>query len=182
MRQELALSPAEWLAAGPVCIDDPAPILSAFQPGTAKVVRFTGPHTFYRAAGWNAKDNAMANAYGSWWVDAAVLATIGTQIDKFEDWLPDELLRRAWPAQYKAALALCEDFNDMGEMFRLELPHTDELTGLAGIAAAQPQKSFLDASARSTPLLRGGAEQVCFKKTPTLNSINPLWVFRARPW
>ncbi len=100
----------------------------------------------------------------------------------FENWLPEELLRRALPAQYRGATALCEDWNDMREMFKLVLPPQEEITGLVGVAAAQPQKSTLDPKSRKTPMLQGGAEQVFFKKTRTLNSINPLWVYPDRLW
>ena len=34
----------------------------------------------------------------------------------------------------------------------------------------------------TTPMLKGGGEQVYFKKTATLNSVNPLWVFPTQLW
>jgi hypothetical protein len=124
----------------------------------------------------------MASAYGSWWADEQVLAAIGAKISMFEKWLPQELLKRAWPAQYRGASALCEDWNDMREMFRLDLPAGQELVGLVGLAAPQPQKSTLDPKSRKTPMLQGGGEQVFFKRTSTLNSINPLWVYQEHLW
>ena len=147
-----------------------------------KVVRFIGPHRLYRAAGWDSTKGGMASAYGSWWADEMTLVKIGQRINMFEDWLPKEVLQKAWPAQYRGAMALCEDWNDMQEMVKLELPPRNEIIGLVGIAAPQPQKSSLDPNARKTTLLQGGAEQVFFKKTPTLNSINPLWVYSDRLW
>ena len=51
---------------------------------------------------------------------------------------------------------------------------------LAGIGAPQPQHSGLDPKLGSTPILRGGAEQIFFKKTLKLNSINPLRVHSDR--
>ena len=84
---------------------------------------------------------AMASAYGSWWADASVLAGIGNRILKFEGWLPANLLRKAWPTQYRGAAALCEDWNDLREMFKLEIPSGQELIGLTGLTAPQPQNS-----------------------------------------
>jgi hypothetical protein len=182
MRQEMPVLPAAWLTSAPIPINSPASILSAFKPGTAKVFRFAGPHSFYRAAGWDTKRGSMASAYGSWWADTQVLAAIGAKISMFENWLPKDLLNRAWPAQYRGASALCEDWNDMKEMFRLDLPTGQELVGLVGLAAPQPQKSTLNPKSGKTPTLQGGGEQVFFKKTSTLNSINPLWVYQERLW
>ena len=182
MREYVADIPAEWLESGPIEIFHSASILATFMPGTAKVVRFVGPHTFYRAAGWSSGKGQWASAYGSWWADSFALVEIGKRIDKFEDWLPSELLQRAWPAQFRGAAALCEDWNDMREMFRLELPSEHELIGLVGLATPQPQVSAMDAREAKTPMLVGGGEQVYFKQTPTLNSVNPLWVYAAHLW
>lgn len=68
----------------------------------------------------------------------------------------------------------------MGEMFRMELPVGQEIKGLVGISAPQPHRSSLDPKLGSTPILQGGAEQVFFKRTPELTSINPLWVYPER--
>ena len=182
MREALSVPALTWLSSGPIVIRDTASVLATFKPGSAKVVRFRGSHTLYRAAGWDATKGAMASAYGSWWADALVLAKIGERIEQFEGWLPDALLRQAWPAQYRGVAALCEDWNDMREMFKLELPASDEIVGLAGMAAAQPQRSTMDARSKLTPMLPGGGEQVYFKRTPTLNSVNPLWVYPTQVW
>lgn len=182
MREQLSISPAAWLSGSPIPISNPASVMSAFKPGTMKIVRFMGPHTLYRAAGWDSSRGEMASAYGSWWADEMELVKISQKISMFENWLPEKLLRRALPAQYRGATALCEDWNDMREMFKLVLPSRHEITGLVGMAAAQPQKSTLDPHARKTPMLHGDAEQVFFKKTRTLNSINPLWVYTDRLW
>jgi len=70
----------------------------------------------------------------------------------------------------------------MREMFKMDLPQNQEVTGLVGIAASQPQISTLNATARKTPILKGAAEQVYFKRTHAFNSINPLWVFQIKLW
>ena len=182
MREEISMSPTAWLSKAPIPIPSPASVLSAFKPGTAKVVRFTGLHKFYRAAGWDATRGGLASAYGSWWVDEMVLIQISHKIDLFENWFPKSFLKRALPSQYRGATALCEDWNDMRDMFKLVLPHQNEITGIAGLAAPQPQKSHFKPVGPKTSILKGGAEQIYFKKTRTLNSINPLWVYKERLW
>lgn len=181
MRQEQTLSPSVWLASGPIAIARPGAVLDAFAGGTVRVVRFVGPHRFYRAAGWDARSGRMASAYGSWWADEAALARIGERLALYKGFLPPELLRLAWPAQFRAAAALCEDWNDLRELFVLDLPAREELTGVVGPAAPQPLRSRQDPARRDTRMLPGGIEQVFFKRTRTLNAVNPLWV-RACPW
>jgi hypothetical protein len=182
MRQELSITPSAWLASAPIAIVSPASVLAGFVPGGAKVVRFDGPHRFYRAAGWDATRNTMATAYGSWWVDELALIRIGNTLQQFERWLPKALLQKAWPAQYRGMSALCEDWNDMREMFKLDLPSGHQITGLVGPAAPQPRTSTLDPTSRTTPMFKGGGEQVYFKRTATANSVNPLWVHAVVLW
>jgi len=178
MRSNVSTSAAAWLAAGPIRIADPKKVLATFKPGTAQVVRFSGSHGLLRAAGWSTKDQRQASAYGSWWVDEHVLANIAARLSMYEGWLPPKMIGQAVSARYRAAVALCEDWNDMGEVYRMQLGALDTLEGLAGITAPQPQASSMDPRQSSTPMLAGGAEQIFFKKTPGLSSINPLWVYR----
>jgi len=182
MKEELSIPAVSWLLSGPIPIPYPNSILSGFLGGAAKVVRFKGPHRFYRAAGWDSLRNEMASAYGGWWVEETILAQMGAKITQFENWLPKNLLAQAWPIQYRGMTALCEDWNDMREMYKLELPNGEIIVGLVGLVAPQPQRSSLNPVARSTPFFQGGAEQVYFKRTKNLNSINPLWVYPIRLW
>ena len=185
MRQGVGTAPSAWLTSGPIVVPNAALVLATFVPGTTKVVRFAGPHTLYRAAGWyvtKTGEGRMASAYGSWWADEMALVAIGNRLAQFESWLPPELLKKAWPAQYRGAAALCEDWNDMREMFKLQLPAGDQIEGLVGVAAPQSQKSTLDPKSRKTPMLQGGGEQVYFKAAPGVNTVNPLWVYETRLW
>ncbi|MBX2879638.1 MAG: hypothetical protein KTR32_06895 [Granulosicoccus sp.] len=182
MKEQLRISPIKWLSDAPITIPNPASVIGAFRPGTMKIVKFKGAHRFYRAAGWDSTRGEMASAFGSWWADEIELVKISQKMNMYKNWLPDELLRKALPAQYRGATALCEDWNDMREMYKLDLPPQEEIEGLVGIASAQPKKSTLDVNSRQTPMLPGGAEQVFFKKTPTLSSINPLWIRSERLW
>lgn len=183
MKELLAVSPEVWLGSSPIVISGAGVNTCNVPPRDSQDVSLRrGPHALYRAGGWDATRSRFASAYGSWWADSLFLATLGARIEKFENWLPDELLRQAWPAQCRGAAALCEDWNDMREMFKLELPAGEELQGLVGLAAPQARRSTISVSSRRTPLLPGGGEQVYFKRTPTLNSVNPLWVYPACLW
>jgi hypothetical protein len=183
VREELSISAINWLNAKPIVVADAASVLATFQsPAAAKVVKFSGPHTLYRAGGWDTNKGKLASAYGSWWADELVLARIGSQLEKFETWLPPEMLKQAWPSQYRGVTALCEDWNDMREMFKMKLPAGETIEGLVGPTAPQPQRSKMNPKARNTPMLRGGAEQVFFKRSETLSRINPLWVYSTKLW
>lgn len=62
MRNTLPMNAVTWLRSSPLPIAAPQNILSAFSSGTIKkVVKFKGPHTFYRMAGWNEKEKIMAD-------------------------------------------------------------------------------------------------------------------------
>ena len=154
-----------------------ADVLACFS-GNTHVVRYVGPHRFYRAAGKDANGD-LANAYsGRWWADENVLIQIANRLATAENWMTSGELKRAWPAQYRALMALSRDWNDMSEIFQLELPAGATLEGLAGTAREQPEFSVKDPLGRHRPnrFLTGGAEQVYFKVK------NPFWVRRVHLW
>jgi len=62
MKEKLSVSATSSLPSGPMPIPYPNNILSGFLGGAAKVVRFEGPHRFYRAAGWDSSRNEMVSA------------------------------------------------------------------------------------------------------------------------
>jgi hypothetical protein len=141
-------------------------------------VRYVGPHRFYRAAGKDA-NGELASAYsGRWWADENVLIQIANRLATAENWMTSGESKRAWPAQYRVLMALSRDWNDMSEIFQLELPAGAVLEGLAGIAREQPEFSVKDPLGRhrSNRFLTGGAEQVYFKVK------NPFWVRRVNLW
>jgi hypothetical protein len=174
MRAPVSVTAAPWLSAPPNPVTNPGQVLAGFS-ATPRVFRYRGPHRFYRAAGKDAKGR-MASAYGGWWVDETVLMQIYGRLDQYKGWLDDRVLKSAMPAQYRALTALCEDWNDMREVFVLELPGTDEVEAIAGPTKPQPQRSSLNPALPTTPMLRGGAEQIFMKVK------NPLWVHIARPF
>ena len=120
----------------------------------------------------------LADAYsGKWWVDESVLVQIAGRLER-AGWLTDTERRQAWPAQYRALTALCDDWNDMSEMFALELPLDEHIEGLVGVVKDQPQFSPKDPQRRSDArrILPGGAEQVFFKVK------DPTWVRQVHLW
>lgn len=194
MRNTLPMNAVTWLRSSPLPIAAPQNILSAFSSGTIKkVVKFKGPHTFYRMAGWNEKDQKMADPWGCWWIEEQTLHAIYTKIsrlDMFEGWMPPDMLRRvkSLPMHYRALTAVCTDWNDFREQIELRLPANEELIGLCGMVAPQPLKSTMNPKSRKAPILPGGIEQVYFKrgnanrKNIIAPNINPFWVRWIKLW
>lgn len=152
-------------------------ILSSYS-GIVQVYKYKGPHYFYRAAGVNAAGR-LGRAYGGeWWADESALMEIAQNLERAKYWMTKSERERAWPAQYRALTALCEDWNDMNEMFKLALPPGEEIEGLVGPAKEQPEYSVYDPMGRHNPnrILVGGAEQVFFKMK------TPLWIQRVLLW
>lgn len=152
-------------------------VLAAYT-GTVRVCEFIGPHNFYRAAGRNAAGR-LGRAYGGeWWADESVLVEIANKLQRAEGWMSHDQRQRAWPAHYRALTALSEDWNDMSEMFKLELPSGASLMGLIGPAKDQPEFSAASLNPPHNPnrILIGGAEQIFFRVK------NPLWVHKIQLW
>lgn len=170
MRTILPISPTSWLSAQPNPHPNPQSILDAFE-GTPVVYRYSGPETFIRAAGQDAKGRTARAYGGGWWVSREVLLRIAGRLSQYQGWLPDSELKRALPAQYRALTALCRDWNDMSEVVRMDVPAGEMIEAMAGATKEQPEYSHLNPAMRTTPMLRGGAEQVYIKVK------NPLWVF-----
>jgi hypothetical protein len=146
--------------------------------GITRVYLYSGPHRFYRAAGKTAKGD-LARAYGGeWWADESVLLEIARKLESAQHWMTNSERERAWPAQYRALTALSRDWNDMSEMFMLELPVGEKIEGLAGLAKEQPEFSVYDPMKRHDPnrVFVGNAEQIFFKVK------NPLWIHKVNLW
>ena len=173
LREALDIDPVDWLRrADPNSVTNASTVIDAFE-GSPSVFAFTGPETFYRAAGANASGR-IARAYGGpWWVSQTVLADVHQHLCTYDGWLSQQEIDRALPALYRSITALCEDWNDMSEIFRLTLPAGDRLEALVGATKRQPQVSTMNKLDPSTPWLRGGAEQIYIKVK------NPLWIYRS---
>lgn len=184
MRQEQTLSPSVWLAKGPMAIGNPSAVLQAFQPGTVRVVRFVGPHRLLRAAGWDATSGRPGANQGSWWADEQALALIGARLPQFEASLPPELQRNPWSAAQRGLATLCEDWAELREILRLDLPAREELTGVVGLAAVAPRRGGAGVArpGPAMPPATEGAELAFFKRSASLSAINRVWIHAERLW
>lgn len=177
MRQEQTLSPSVWLSKGPMAIGNPSAVLQAFQPGTVRVVRFIGPHRLLRAAAWDGKSSRPGTNQGSWWSDEQALARAGSRLLPFEAALPVELQRQSWSPAQRGLAMLCEDWSELREIQRLDLPAREELTGIVGLAVEPRRSAGLQAA---MPQAVDGAELAFFKRSALLSAISPLWVHVER--
>ena len=189
MKEPLQIDPLNWLRRPPLPIVAMGSVLSGFEKGRPiSVVRFKGPHTFYRVAGWDETRGKLTDPYGCWWIDETTLNTIYAKIarlDMFTKWMPPDVLSRirTLPLHYRALTAVCEDWNDFREQVVLNLPPNEDLIGLCGTIAPQPLRSSMDHASRNTPWLPGGVEQIFFKRaSATEKNINPLWVHWVKLW
>ena len=128
-----------------------------------------------RAAG-NDDRGRSASAYRGYWVRSSSLLPLYAKLSQFEGWLTDQELSAQAEWRYRALTAVCLNWNDFSEFAELQLPRGESLTCLIGPAAPQPVRSTLSILAPTTPILRGGMEQIFFRG----GDANPLWV-RIRP-
>lgn len=172
-------SAVEWLGSGPKGIRDRAlisQILASFD-GAPAVSHIVGPETLLRAVG---KDSSgrLANAYRGYWVRESTLFGIHRNLGQFEGWLNKQELSAAAEWRYRAFTAICVNWNDFDEFAEMQVPAGEKLACLIGRVAPQPLHSAMLPGASSTPMLRGGAEQVFVRG----GDANPFWVFlRAKP-
>jgi hypothetical protein len=190
MKEQLInIDPVNWLRRPPIPVTATWKVLSGFDKSKPMmVVRYKGPHSLYRVAGWDETRGKMADPYGCWWIDETALRKIYSRIarfEMFEGWIPPDIMTRvkSLPMHYRALTAVCEDWNDFREQVVLKLPHGEEITGLCGAIASQPLRSRMDRKSRKTPWLPGGLNQVYFKRASvTEHNINPLWVHWFKLW
>jgi len=189
MRELVHVDPEKWLRGTPIAVAAAQDVLRGFdRTKPMAVMRFKGPHEFYRTAGWDETKGKMADPYGCWWIDETALTAMYSKIgrlDMFEGWMtPDVLARiKSLPLHYRALAAICEDWNDFREQLKLILPQGEELTGLCGTVAPQPLKSTMSRTFSKTAWLPGGSEQLFFKRgTASERNINPLWVHWINLW
>lgn len=166
-------SPATWLQSGPNGISDPAvvsEILASFAAAPV-LTQLSGPEVLLRAVGQDAKGK-LASPYRGYWVRGSSLAPIFQNLGQFEGWLTEQELSTMAEWRYRAFTAVCINWNDFSEFAELRVPANESVPCLVGPVAPQPLLSSLPLSAPTTPVLRGGAEQVFFRG----GDANPLWV------
>lgn len=131
--------------------------------GVPKVEELSGPRIFLRAVG------AANRAYGGeWWFDASVLDTMEHAYSRiyFSTAERAAVVRE----MLREVLAVSKEWNEMSEIWALELPVGEHLAAYS--APGTPQKLFasLPLSANGNRLLIGKVRQYYFPVK------NPLWV------
>jgi len=133
--------------------------------GTPEAVEFVGPKRFLRAAG---PQNSVFG--GSWWFEEKVLIDLENAASR----VPLSARPRSNLIQrgLREKLAVSVDWNPFSEMWILELPAGERVTGLAGRTAFQPIFSVKHPLHDSKQILSGGGIQIYFLVK------NPLWIRR----
>ena len=133
--------------------------------GTVTRETFLGPKLFLRVVG------AANRAYsGEWWFDAVLLDALHTGFARVYLGATDR--KRAVRDMLRELLAIPSEWNRIAEVWALELPPGQSITGYSG--PGSPQKLFADLplGAEGNRMLTGRARQIFFVTK------NPLWVKR----
>lgn len=131
--------------------------------GIPKKEEFTGPKMFLRVVG------ATNRAYsGEWWFDAVILESLERNYSRL--FFNDNELKTALRTMLREVLAISNEWNRIEEVWVLELPAGERLTGFSGIGTPQKLFGSLPLSAKGNTMLVGKARQIFFPVK------NPLWV------
>jgi hypothetical protein len=128
--------------------------------GTPQVVVFTGPKRFLRGVG---PSNRVYS--GEWWFEESLLIRVESALSRIP--LSEDHRRAATEGQIRSGLALPERWNALSELWVLELPGGEHITGLVGKASEQP---ILPGGL--SRVLSGGETQIYFPVR------NPFWPIR----
>jgi hypothetical protein len=122
--------------------------------GVIQRVEFTGPKQFLRVVGEN---KVFA---GAWWFDIALLDTLEKSYSRI--YFNDSEKKQAIRDILREVLALSVKWNRIQEIWMLELPANEKISGFSSHAA--PQKLFHDLplSAMGNRILAGRARQIYF--------------------
>jgi hypothetical protein len=109
---------------------------------------------------------------GEWWFDASILEGFEHAYSRLV--LNDRELKAVVRDMLREVLAISTEWNRIEEVWALELPAGERLTGFSGIGTPQKLFSALPLSEKGNRLLVGRARQIFFPVK------NPLWVRRLR--
>jgi len=176
-RTRLRTNPATWLASPPNPFPpaNVAQVLATFS-GLPSVYVYHGPGLLIRATGSDAYGKPAAAYGGGYWAEGSILSQVDANLDRFVGWLTAKTIAESKRLQFRALTALCEDWNDLSEFHQMEVPEGEVFEALAGPVKSQPLQSKLDAKASTTPMLRGGFDQVFLKVR------NPFWITQTMPF
>jgi hypothetical protein len=131
--------------------------------GVPKVEDLSGPRVFLRAVG------AANRAYGGeWWFDASVLDDLEHAYSRVYFSSADRAA--VVRDKLREVLAVSKEWNDMTEIWALELPPGEHLTGYSAPGTPQKLLASLPVTANGNRMLIGKVRQYYFPVK------NPLWV------
>ena len=138
--------------------------------GVPREETFTGPKLFLRVVG---PADRRSSAYsGGWWFDADLQHSLEAAYSRIYFQTPDR--KAAIRNMLRELLAVSTEWNAMTEVWALELPAGQTLTGFSGPGTPQALFANLPLSAKGNRLLVGGPRQIFFPVK------NPLWVKQYR--
>jgi hypothetical protein len=125
--------------------------------------KVTGPRTFLRVVG------ATNRAYsGEWWFDVELLETIEKNLSRL--FLPNQDRKEVVRTALREVLAVSAEWNQMTEVWCLDVPKGESLKAYTGPGAPQQLFANLPLSNKGNRALAGGADQYFFVVK------NPMWV------
>ena len=142
--------------------------LSEIRSGMNNVKKenFVGPQIFLRVIG-----STTRKLYGGeWWFDASLLNTLETNYSRI--FFTSAERKRVIRDMLRELLAISTEWNQIAEVWALELPPGQNLKGYSGLGLPQKLFNALPLTAKANRLLVGKARQVYFPVK------NPLWVVK----
>ena len=136
--------------------------------GDIKKTVFRGPKVFLRVSG---KDKNRIYT-GEWWFDMDLLSTLERSYSRI--YFNDSDKRKVIRDMLREFLAISTGWNAIEEIWALELPPGDEITGFESKVARQKLFHDLPLSSQGNRMLVGQANQIFFPMK------NPLWITRYR--
>jgi hypothetical protein len=140
-----------------------AEIRSGLQGAPAEET-FVGPKLFLRVVG-----STTRGVYsGQWWFDAAILDGLEHAYSRIYFLAADR--KAVIRDMLRDILAISKEWNEISEVWALELPPRGSIVGYTGFGTPQQLFSNLPLSAKGNRMLVGRARQIFFPVK------NPLWV------
>lgn len=135
--------------------------------GAPRKEEFVGQKLFLRVVG------PSNRAYsGEWWFDASLLEGMEEGYSRL--FFNDGEMKTALRNMLREVLAISSEWNSIEEIWALELPSRERLTGYSGIGRPQRLFGSIPLTAKGNRLLVGRARQIFFPVK------NPLWVKHFR--
>ena len=123
----------------------------------------TGPVTLLRGTDTTPRVlQGARNPFGGWWFPEETLLKLFARFERIR--MPEQLQKTAVQGHLRAGLAVSLDWNELEELWCLQLEAGEQLTGLLGRTSEQ----WIDSRVHSLGRLLGGEEQYFFPIIPPL--------------